>query len=161
MAKLTLAAIAASCVEVEIDIAGVKLRAMPPSAAAMGHVLAAFPQPEPPMVEDLNAGSLAPKVPDHTDPRHRAASEKWTWDLRRGVLAMAIASADASQMETMCAFIEPEACKTAADEKMLGQYIQEAARMIGRCRNTEVLEAFDRVTGRESRRAVEERIEGN
>lgn len=97
MAKLTLAAIAASCVEVEIEIAGQRLRALPLSSDEMALVEAALP-PHP--------------RGEEADPIFRRERAEWSHRLRCGVVAAAVLRADPSQID---GGVWPEGVKKAGE----------------------------------------------
>lgn len=148
MAVLTLAAVAASCVETEIVLAGVRLKARPPSAAEMADLVAwAGRRPEPPLADDPEGGSLAPKVPDWRAPAYLEAEARWQLHLRAVTVAGAVILAGPDQIE--CG---PDA--NAWDRATLTR----AAELVASVRHAELVAAFDAVT-RPGRSA--ETAEGN
>lgn len=154
MARLTLAAIAASCVEVEITLAGERLKARPLTAAQMADVLAAAgPRPEPPLKPDLDRGSKAPPVPDERDEAYVAATLAWQTGVRAATVAGAILAADPGQVDLDLS--------GGAEAWSVGS-VRKLAAALAHARHTELVEAWDAVTGsRGDQPTAAEAAEGN
>lgn len=119
MAKLTLAAIAASCVEVEVEIAGVRLRARPLSAQQMALVMAAMPEQAKP---DEKLGEM--------DPVYKREKAEWLERLKCCTVAAAVMLADAGQL----------------DGAVWPETIGKTGQWLGHARHTEIAAAFEAVT---------------
>lgn len=144
MAKLTLAAVAASCVEVEIRLLGQVFKARPLSLLENAEILAVFPAPVPPMGDDPDGGSKAPKIPRPDDPEYRAADTRWYARYRAAAVAVAISKADPDQLDeslgrwTPAAGAEPDA----ATRKRNSAFLIKAVELLGQAVNADVGEAF-------------------
>ena len=60
------------------------------SALTQARLEESVPRPRAPMVPDPNRGTLAPKVPDMTDPGYQQASETWAARLQVAEVAVAL-----------------------------------------------------------------------
>jgi hypothetical protein len=73
-----------------VVLRGKHVSVMPAAASLMDAVYALFPRPQPPMVQDPDRGSLAPKVPDLRDAGFIAALTEWNQKTDRIEAAIAI-----------------------------------------------------------------------
>ncbi len=73
-----------------VVIRGREVVVRPAAASLIDAVYTLFPRPQPPMVQDPNRGSLAPKEPDLRDPGFVAAVTEWNHKTDRMEAAIAI-----------------------------------------------------------------------
>ena len=73
-----------------VVLRGKDVEVRPAAASLIDAVYALFPRPQPPMVQDPDRGSLAPKVPDLRDAAFVAAVTEWNQKTDRMEAAIAI-----------------------------------------------------------------------
>lgn len=156
MAVLSLKRVARSLGVVKLTLDGQEFKAQPLSADETAQVLAVFPQPVPPMGDDPDGGSAAPKIPRVDDPGYRSAFSLWQCKHRAAVLAVGICKGDPAQLDGVGPWANGEGELAMRENRKI---IEEGARIIGAQLHFEVAKAFEKLT--DGAAALKGNAEGN
>jgi hypothetical protein len=106
-----------------------------------------WPRPEVPMVDDPDAGSLAPKIPNRSDPEYLAALEAWGAEYAAAVAAVGLGH---EQLGTSVAWptVDVTTHRKAATRQQAEAFIREALPLVLAARWSEVTACYEAATGR-------------
>lgn len=130
---------------VEVELAGERFKARIVSGLEADLIARIYPRPDPPMVADGSKGSLAPKVPNLTDPAFVAADEAWFVNHTVSIVA---ASLDGRAVGTEAQWPEVTLANhgTLEVRQQAERYLNEARPLVARLGLGSIREAYRAVT---------------
>jgi hypothetical protein len=140
----TLRQVFANLDTVEVVLGGAKFAARRLTGLEQDLISRIYPRPEPPMVPDLDRGSLAPPVPDTTDRVYLASDGGWLADFAMSVVAAALGR---EQLGGECEWpeVSPDTHRDAGVRAAAEAYLREARNVVQRVPWQEVLAAFNAI----------------